>query len=66
MILVALRIGVFGLDAPFAEDLGNLRVRFLECEDVECMVDVGESLREPEPEEVAAELADRRDRIVVR
>ena len=66
LVLVALRIGVLGLDAPVAEDLGELRVRSLECEDVECVVDAGESFREPEAEEVAAELADRRDRVVVR
>jgi hypothetical protein len=65
-VLVALRIGTIGLDAPVAEDLGELRVRFLECEDVEGVVDAGERFREPESEEVAAQLADRRGGVVVR
>lgn len=65
-VLVALRIGVLGLDAPVAEDLGNLRMRFLECERVEGVVDAGEGFREPESEEVAAQLADRRGGVVVR
>lgn len=60
LVLVALRIGTIGLDAPVAEDLGDLRVRFLECEGVEGVVDAGEGFREPESEEVAAQLADRR------
>ena len=65
-VLVAFRVGTIGLDAPVAEDLGELRVRFLECEDVEGVVDAGESFREPESEEVAAQLADRRGGVVVR
>lgn len=66
LVLVALRIGVLGIDAPVAEDLGNLRVRFLECEGVEGVVDAGEGFREPESEEVTAQLADRRGGVVVR
>lgn len=66
MVLVALRIGVLGFDAPVAEDFGDLRVRFLECEGVEGVVDAGEGFRKPESEEVAAQLADRRGGVVVR
>jgi hypothetical protein len=64
-VLVALRIGVLGLDAPCAEDFGDLRMRFLECERVDGVVDAGECFREPESEEVAAQLADRRGGVVV-
>ena len=66
LVLVALRIGVLGLDAPVADDLGNLRVRILECERVEGVVDAGERFREPESQEVAAQLSDRRGGVVVR
>jgi hypothetical protein len=65
-VLVALRIGVLGLDAPGAENFGNLRVRVFVGDGVEGVVDAGECFREPESEEVAAQLADRRGRVVVR
>lgn len=64
-VLVAFRVGTIGLDSPGAEDFGGLRVRFLKGEGVEGAVDRGEGFREPESEEVAAHLADRRGGVVV-
>lgn len=65
-VLVAFRVGILGLDSPGAEDFGGLRVRVFVGEGVEGAVDRGEGFREPEAEEVAAQLADRRGGVVVR